>query len=93
MTPSSSGLNSAQDRVSENDPTVTPASCKQAPSSALPRPTAARAGQILEADTPAIEARSFTHAFQIGLMYVIGLALAVTAMMFALPRKAKPQEV
>jgi hypothetical protein len=83
----------AQDRAGENDPTVTPASCKQAPSSALPRQTAARIGQILEADAPAIQAKSFTHAFQIGLIYVISFALAVTAMMFALPKKAKPQEV
>jgi hypothetical protein len=83
----------AQDRAGETDPTVTPASCKQAPPSELPQTTATKIEQILEAQAPTVDAKAFSHAFQIGLIYVIGLVLATTAMMFAMPKKAKPQEL
>ena len=83
----------AQDRASETDPTVTPASCKQAPPSSLSPQTAAQVERILEADAPTVQAKAFTHALQIGLYVVVGLALLVTLMMFSLPKKAKPQEV
>ncbi|HET9172773.1 MAG TPA: MFS transporter [Actinospica sp.] len=83
----------AQDRASETDPTVTPASCKQAPPSELPQATASKIEQILEGNAAAVDAKAFSRAFQIGLIYVIGLVLATTAMMLALPKKAKPQEL
>jgi EmrB/QacA subfamily drug resistance transporter len=83
----------AEDRASETDPTVTPASCRQAPPSSLSPQTAAQVERILEADAPTVQAKAFTHALQIGLYVVIGLALLVTVMMFSLPKKAKPQEV
>ena len=82
----------AEDLAGETDPTVTPASCKQAPPSSLGAQTAAQVEKILEADTPTVQAKAFTHALQIGLYVVIGLSLLVTAMMFSLPKKAKPQE-
>lgn len=83
----------AQDLAGETDPTVVPASCKQAPPPELPPQTAAKIGQVLTAQSPTVQADAFSRAFKIGLIYVIGLVLVVTAMMFSLPKKAKPQEL
>lgn len=83
----------AQDRASETDSSVTPASCKQAPPSELPAATATKVEQILEGEAATVDAKTFSNSFQIGLIYVIGFVLLTTAIMFALPKKAKPQEL
>jgi EmrB/QacA subfamily drug resistance transporter len=83
----------AQALAGETDPTVVPSICKQAPPPGLPPQTAAKVGRVLTAQTPAVQAEAFSRAFKIGLIYVVGLVLAVTAMMFALPKKAKPQQL
>jgi EmrB/QacA subfamily drug resistance transporter len=82
----------ARDRAAETDPTVVPPSCDIASPAGTSPAQAAAIARIATVIAPRVQALAFAGAFRNGLRYVLGVMLLVTAMMFALPRRAKPQQ-
>jgi len=83
-----------QDRVSEKDPSATPASCAriQQQIAASPAPPALKQeiqDAVLNRAVPAARAKDFTHAYQDGLFWQIGVLSASGLLVLALP-KVKP---
>ncbi|MFC8830973.1 MFS transporter [Streptomyces sp. NPDC057137] len=81
-----------EDRLGESDPNDVPESCRKAPAG-VPAESAGPVQQVLADAVPEVRAESFSRAFGTGLLYVAGLFAVMTALMFSLPRTARPQEV
>ena len=83
-----------QDRVSEKDPSATPASCARIEQQIAASPAPAALKQeiqdaVLNRAVPSARAKDFTHAYQDGLFWQIGVLSASGLLVLALP-KVKP---
>lgn len=79
------------DRMAEVGPDVVPGSCRERPQG-VPDTQLTAVEQVLAKHTPEVRAETFARAFRTGLFYVMGLFALMTALMFALPRFARPEK-
>ncbi|MEV7791193.1 MFS transporter [Streptomyces sp. NPDC087512] len=79
------------DRMADVSPEAMPESCReQPPGVSRAQLTAVR--DVLAEHTPEVQAETFSGAFRMGLFSVMGLFALMTALMFALPRFARPEK-
>jgi EmrB/QacA subfamily drug resistance transporter len=80
----------SEDWTRETDPSAVPDSCKAGPPADLAPTLAAKAGQIVAANTPSAQAETFSRSFRIAMYFIAGAFVLVTLLMLSLPRFAIP---
>ncbi|SFB98592.1 MFS transporter [Streptomyces aidingensis] len=80
------------DRMEEKDSTVVPESCRTEPPAEVPAAAAAEIERVLTEHGADAQAETFSRAYRVGLMWVLGVMAVMTLLMVSLPRFATPQQ-